>query len=121
MAVGFYIHHCGSKYMIGLYTQTTYCKHEMIFYGQSEDNKLVIPFTMYVNNLCATLQRIYSFCNLPIPDHAVSNAVKMQNTTHSYLNCKTNYDLKFQMSPGVDEVKLRDNLINWMEQVKKDE
>jgi len=82
----------------GVKIQTAYCKQEMIFYGQSEGNKLVIPFTLYVNNLCATLQRIYSFCNLPIPDHVVSNAVKIQNTTHDRTKRKASYDSKFQNS-----------------------
>ena len=106
--------------------QIAYCKHEMIFYGQFEDNKLVIPFTLYVNNLCATLQRIYSFCNLPIPDHVVSNAVKIQHTTHDRTKRKASYDPKFQNSLadlGVDEVKLRDHLadyINWMKQFEED-
>ena len=108
-----------------LQVQTVYCKQEMMFYGQSEDNKLVIPFTMYVNNLCATLQRIYSFCNLPIPDHVVSNAVKAQHTTHDCTKHKASYDSKFQKSLadlGVDESKLKDHLtsyINWMKQFEE--
>jgi len=103
-------------------SQIAYCKQEMMFYGQSEVNKLVIPFTMYVNNLCATLQKIYSFCNLPIPDHVVSNAVKIQTTTHDRTKRKASYDSRFQKSLGdlgVDEVKLRDHLISyiiWMKQ-----
>jgi len=109
----------------GVQSQTAYCKQEMIFYGQSEDNKLVIPFTIYVNNLCATLRRIYSFCNLPIPDHFVSNAVKIQTTTHDRTKHKASYDSKFQKSIvdlGVDKVKLRDHLtnyINWMKQFEE--
>jgi len=101
----------------GVQSQIAYCKQEMIFYGQSEDNKLVIPFTMYVYNLCATLQRIYSFCNLPIPDHVVSNAVKIQTTTHDRTKRKASYDSKFQNSLadlGVDEVKLRDHLNSYI-------
>ena len=51
-----------------VHTQVPYCEQEMSFFKEPADNKLVIPFTMYVNNLSATLQRIYSFCNIPIPD-----------------------------------------------------
>ena len=49
--------------------QIPYCKQEMLFYNNDRENRLVIPFTMYVNNLSATLQHIYSFCGIPIPGY----------------------------------------------------
>ena len=110
-----------------LQTQIIYCKQEIMFYGQSDNNRRVIPFTMYVNNLSDTLQRIYSFCNLSIPDHVVSNAVEIQTTTHDRTKRKASYDSKFQKSLGdlgVDEVKLRDHLtsyINWMKKFEEED
>jgi len=101
-------------------TQVPYSEQEMSFYKEHADNKLVIPFSMYVNNLSATLQCIYSFCNIPIPDDVASNAVKVQHTTHDYTTRKATYDPKFNKSLaslGVNEKKLREKLseyIEWM-------
>jgi len=96
-----------------LRTQIPYCEQEMSFYRKPADNKLVIPFTVYVNNLTATLQRIYSFCNIPIPDHVMPSATRRQNTTHNFTKLKSSYDPKFNIdlaSLGVDEKKLRERL-----------
>ena len=63
--------------------QVVYCVEEQSFYEKSQGNKLVIPFDKYVNNLSATLETVYSFCNIPIPSHMLTNAVNIQNTTHN--------------------------------------
>jgi len=101
-------------------TQVPYCEQEMSFFKKSADNKLVIPFNKYVNNLSATLQSIYSFCNIPVPDDVMSNAVRIQQTTHDFTKRRASYDPRFNKSLtslGVDEDKLRKNLneyIEWM-------
>ncbi|XP_065907290.1 uncharacterized protein [Dysidea avara] len=103
-----------------IHTQVPYCKQEMMFYKEPADNKLVIPFTMYVNNLSATLQCIYSFCNIPIPDDVVSNATRTQNTTHDRTKHRASYDPNFNKSLaslGVNEEKLMECLneyIDWI-------
>ena len=99
-------------------TQVLYCEQEMSFYKKPADNKLVIPFTMYVNSLKATLQSIYSFCDVPIPDDVMSNAVRVQQSTHDFSKCKASYDPKFNKSLaslGVDEERLRDHLNEYIE------
>ena len=107
-----------------VHTQVPYCIQEMSFYKEPADNKLVIPFTMYVNNLSATLQRIYSFCDIPISDDVISNAVRIQHTTHDYTRRRASYDPKFNKSLaslGVEEEKLKDYLneyIEWMNKVE---
>ena len=101
-------------------TQVPFCEQKMAFYKEPADNKLVIPFTTYVKNLSATLQSIYSFCDIPIPDDVMSNAVSLQNTTHDYAKLKASYDPKYcrtLASLGVNEKKLRERLseyIEWM-------
>ena len=106
-------------------TQFSYCKQEMSFYKQDEENRLVIPFAVYVKNLSATLQRIYAFCNIPIPDHMVSEAIKIQNTTHDRTKRRASYDPNLNRSLenlGVDEEKVKEHLaeyIEWMEQQGK--
>jgi len=105
-------------------TQVLYCEQEMSFYKEPADNKLVIPFTMYVNNLNSTLQSIYSFCDIPIPDDVMLNAVKAQNTTHDYTKLKASYNPKFNKSLasiGVNEKELRERLSDyteWMNSLK---
>jgi len=101
-------------------TQVPFCQQKMSFYKVPMDNKLVIPFTMYVNNLSATLQCIYSLCNIPVPDDVMSKAVRMQKTTHDYTKLRASYNSKFTKSLaslGVNERKLRERLseyIEWM-------
>ena len=105
-------------------TQIPYCEQEMSFYKDDQENRLAIPFTMYVNNLSATLQSIYSFCNIPIPDHVVSKAIEVQNTTHDRTERRASYDPNFNRSLtslGVDEEKLKKHLteyIEWIEELK---
>ena len=99
-------------------TQIPYCEQEMSFFGQHRGNKLVIPFTMYVNNLSGTLQSIYSHCNIPIPDRVVSNAVKLQNTTHNPTTYRPSYDHNFNRSLaslGIDEEKVKEHLSEYIE------
>ena len=87
-------------------------------------NKLVIPFTMYVNNLSVALQCIYSFCDTPIPDHVVSKAIKLQSTTHDRTKRRASYDPNFNRSLtslGVDEEKVKEHLtkyIEWVDQLE---
>ena len=99
-------------------TQIPYCEQEMLFYKQPADNKLVIPFTLYVNNLSATLQCIYSFCDIPIPDDVMSNAIELQTTKHDYTKHRASYNPKFNKSLtslGVNERKLREHLCEYTE------
>ena len=103
-------------------TQIPYCKQEMSFYKDDQENKLVIPFTMYVNNLSATLQQVYSFCNIPIPDHVVSRATKLQNTSHDRSKQKVNYLPDFNRSLtslGVDEEKVKERLADYIEWINQ--
>jgi len=106
-------------------TQLCYCEEEILFYNQSEENtinKLAISFTCtsYVNNLTGTLQHIYSFLNIPLPDEVLSKATTLKGRTHNRTTRKTTYDPKYNRSlssVGVDEDKLREHLtdyINWM-------
>ena len=99
-------------------TQIPYCEQEMSFYKQHKGNKLVIPFTLYTNNLKATLQSIYSLCNIPIPDHVLSDAVKLQNTTHNPKTYRPSYDHEFDrslVSLGIDEEKVKEHLSEYIE------
>lgn len=99
-----------------IYTQSSYCEQEMSFFDQSKDNKLVIPFSMYVNNLSLTLQCIYSFCNLSMPAHVSSNIVVTQSTTHNRQKRRQSYNPKLNRnldSLGVDEEKLKENLAEY--------
>ena len=103
-------------------TQIPYCKQEMSFYKDDQENKLVIPFTMYVNNLSATLRRIYSFCNIPIPDHVVSQAIKLQNTSHDRTKLRASYDPHLNRSLaslGVDEDKVKEHLTEYIEWISQ--
>ena len=104
-------------------TQICYCEEEMLFYNHSEGNtrnKLAISFTSYVNNLTGTLQCIYSFLNIPLPDEVLSKAAILQSSTHDRTTRKSTYDPKYNRSlssVGIDEDKLREHLtdyINWM-------
>ena len=107
-----------------LETQIPYCEEEMIFYNQSEGNKLVIPFSLYANNLTATLEKIYSLCNLTIPEHMMSMANRVQHTSHDRSERRANYNPKLNRnlaSVGVDEEKLREQLddyINWIKELE---
>lgn len=105
-------------------TQIPYCEQEMLFYKDNPDNnKLVIPFTMYVNDLSATLKAIYSFCNIPMPDHVLSKAIKLQNTSHNRVNLNYHPDFNRSLaSLGVDEERLRDYVteyIEWINQLEE--
>ena len=77
-------------------TQKIYCSEEKLFYEKSDGNKLVIPFNKFVNNLSATLESIYSFCNIPIPSHVLTNAVKIQKTIHNHEKRRASYDPKIK-------------------------
>ena len=105
-------------------TQIPYCEQEMSFYKDDQENKLVIPFTLFVNDLSTTLKSIYNFCNIPIPDHVVSKAVKLQRTSHNRVNLRTNYHPSFNRSLsslGVDEEQLTECLaeyIAWINQLE---
>lgn len=99
-------------------TQIPYCEQEMSFYKQNQDNKLIIPFTLYKNNLTATLQSIYSLCDVPVPEHVVSNALKLQNTTHNPTTYRPNYDHDYDRSLaslGIDEEKVNEYLSEYIE------
>lgn len=108
-----------------IHTQIPYCKQEMSFYDQSDDNKLVIPFTMYVNKLNDTLQTIYSFCDIQVSTLVTSNAITAQTTTHDRKNRKASYNPKFNRSLsdlGLDEEKLKEHLtkyIQWIQNLDK--
>ena len=105
-------------------SQLCHCKEEMIFYDQSEEentkNKLAISFNTYVKNLAGTLQRVYSFLNIPVSAELLSKAAVLQKSSHDRTKRKTTYDPKYNRSLsslGVDEEKLEENLsdyINWM-------
>jgi len=105
-------------------TQVPYCEEEMIFYNQSEGNKLVIPFSLYTSNLTVTLERVYSLCRLTIPDHVMSMTNRVQHTTHDRSERRTSYNPKLNRSlasVGVDEEKLRkqlDDYINWIKEIE---
>lgn len=108
-----------------IYTQIPYCEQEMLFYDRSDDKRLAIPFTMYVNKLNDTLQMIYSFCNIQMPTHVSSNAIAAQNTTHDRTNRKASYNPEFNRSLsdlGIDPEKLKERLtgyIQWIENLDK--
>ena len=107
--------------------QTCYCEDEMIFYNQSEEkvkNKLAIPFNTYVKNLVGTLQRVYSFLNIPMSSEILSKAAALQKSSHDRTKRKSTYDPKYNRSlssVGVDEEKLKEylaNYINWMNRLE---
>lgn len=108
-----------------IHTQIPYCEQEILFYDKSNNNKLAIPFMMYVNKLSKTIQAIYSFCNIPLPTLVMSNAVTAQKTTHDRTNRKASYNPKFNRSLsslGIDEEKLKEHLIRyiqWIESLDK--
>ena len=77
-----------------LETQIPYCEEEMMFYSHSEGNKLVIPFSLFTNNLTATLEKIYTLCHLTIPDHVMSMANRVQHTTHDRSERRASYNPK---------------------------
>jgi len=99
-----------------------YCAEEQTFYLKSQGNRLVIPFNKYVNNLTGTLDSVYSFCNIPIPSHVLTEAGKIQNTTHDRQKRRASYDPKFNRSLsslGVDEEKLKDELADYYQWIKQ--
>ena len=103
-------------------TQINYCEQEMSFYNNDQENQLVIPFTMYVNNLSATLQHIYSFCNIPIPDHVVSKAIKLQNTSHDRTKLRASYDPQLNRSLanlGIKEEEVKEYLTEYIEWINQ--
>ena len=105
-------------------TQIPYSKQEMAFYKDDQDNRLAIPFTTYVKNLCSTMQSVYAFCSIPIPDWVVSEAIKLQNTTHDRTKFKVDIDPKFDRSLkslGVDEEKIKEHLagyLGWIDELE---
>ena len=105
-------------------TQIPYCEQEMSFYRKHQANKLIIPFTFYMKNLSATLQSIYSLCDIPIPDSVVSDAVVLQRTTHNPTTYRPNYDSEYDRSLaslGIDEEKIKKHLsvyIEWINSVE---
>ena len=107
-------------------SQICYCEDEMMFYNQSEENaknKLVVSFDMYVKNLAATLQCVYSFLNIPMSSELLSKAAALQKSSHDRTKRKMEYDPKYNRSLsslGVDEKKLNEYLsdyINWMKRL----
>ena len=103
-------------------TQVVYCTEEKSFYEGSQSSRLVIPFKKYVNNLSATLESVYSFFNIPIPSHVLTNAGEIQNTTHNRQKRRASYNPKFDRSLsslGVDEDKLRDQLTDYYQWIKQ--
>ena len=103
-------------------SEALYCTEEKSFYENSQGNKLVVPFNKFVNNLSATLESVYSFCNIPIPSHVLTNAGEIQNTTHNRQKRRASYDPKFNRSLsslGVDEDKLRDQLADYHQWIKQ--
>ena len=100
--------------------QIFYCKDEMIFYNQSDKNKLAISFDFYVKDLASTIQRVYSFLNIPVSAELLSKAAALQKSSHDRMKRKIAYDPKYNRSLaslGVDEEKLKEylsNYINWM-------
>ena len=105
-------------------TQICYCEEEMIFYDQSAKNKLVISFDSYVKNLAGTLQRVYSFLNIPVSVELLSKAAVLQKSSHDRTKRRNAYDPKYNRSLsslGVDEEKLKEHLsdyINWMKRLE---
>ena len=105
-------------------SQIHYCEEEMIFYDQSAKNKLAISFNTYVKNLAGTLQRVYSFLNIPISAELLSKAAALQKSSHDRTKRRTTYDPKYNRSLsslGVDEEKLKERLsdyINWMNKLE---
>ena len=63
-------------------TQIPYCEQEISFYRKHQANHS-IHFLYEKPELSATLQSIYSLCDIPIPDSVVSDAVVLQRTTHN--------------------------------------
>jgi len=108
-----------------VYTQISYCEQEMLFYDQHQCNKLAIPFTMFVNNLSATLQTVYNFCDIPMPPDLISSARAIQHSTHDRTKRKASYDSRLNRSLeslGIDEVKLQKKLakyIHWVDQLEE--
>ena len=72
-------------------TKIPYCEEEMMFYNQSEGNKMVIPFSLYTKNLTVTLKRVYSLCRLTIPDHVMSMTNRVLHTTHDRSEHRANW------------------------------
>ena len=102
--------------------EVLYCAEEQAFYEKSQGNRLVIPFNKYVNNLRGTLYSVYSFCNIPIPSHVLTEAAKIQNTTHDRQKRRASYNPKFNRSLsslGVDEDKLKDELADYYQWIKQ--
>jgi len=106
-------------------TQICYCEEEKLFCNRSEENKtnkLAISFANYVNNLTATLQHMYSFLNIPLPDKVLSKATTLQNTTHNRTTRKSTYDPRYNRSLsslGVYEDKIREHLTDYISWVKE--
>ena len=107
-------------------SQICYCENEMMFYNQSKENtknKFAVSFDMYVKNLAATLQCIYSFLNILMSSELSSKAAVLQKSSHDRTKRKMSYDPKYNRSLsslGVDKEKLNEYLsdyINWMKRL----
>ena len=90
----------------------------MSFYRKHQANKLIIPFTIYMKNLSATLQSIYSLYDISIPNSVVSDAMVLQRTTHNPTTYRPNYDSEHDRSLaslGIDEEKVKEHLSEYIE------
>lgn len=99
-----------------VHTQIPYYEQEMLFYDQPDDERLAIPFSMFVNKLNKTLQVVYSFCNIKVPTIVTSNAITTQQSAHDRTNRKASYNPKFNRSLsdlGIDEEKLKKHLTRY--------
>ena len=104
-------------------SQVCYCENEMIFYGDNAKNKLAISFDTYVKDLPSTLQRVYSFLDIPISAELSSKTAALQKSSHDRTKRKMEYNSKYNRSLsslGVNEEKLKEYLsdyINWMKRL----
>ena len=103
-------------------TQVCYCEEEMNFYNQFEENKLAISFDTYVKNLAGTLQRVYSFLNIPVSAELLSKVAELQKSSHDRTKRRSTYDPKYNRSLsslGINEVRLKEHLSNYINWMKK--
>ena len=103
-------------------TQLFFCEEEMIFYEENSKNKLALSFDTYVKNLAGTLQRVYSFLNIPVSPELLSKATELQKSSHDRTKRRTTYDPKYNRSLsslGIDEEKLKEFLSDYINWIKK--
>ena len=94
----------------------------MIFYEENSKNKLALSFDTYVKNLAGTLQRVYSFLNIPVSPELLSKATELQKSSHDRTKRRTTYDPKYNRSLsslGIDEEKLKEFLSDYINWIKK--